>query len=287
MRSVMAYLLSGGPRTRSQLPYNISGFTMLVIMHAINTHMWNLLQYTQMFNGGAVETAPLHHSLLSEALATLGKCSNIISRVRGDKDHTATWNESETPIMFNCQALLRIAYMRIVSTTGTFNRLTLLTDNPEDVTSAVRSYVEASTHKSPLLTKSALKAFEGFLAPIKIGHLLVRKTAALSWSVEHAVAGWDAALFLTKWIHATELDIDVRPADEEEMAILDQIKALLTEVESSYDGTGSLAAAVAHVWSTFFTDVWVWGVTPRMGYILQQLALAYEQSHRERFSKPI
>jgi hypothetical protein len=287
MRSVMADLLSHGAQTESPRPYNISGFTMLVIMHAINTHMWNLLQYTQMFSGGPVETSPLHHSLLSEALATLGKCSKVISRVRGGQDHSATWHESEGPIMFNCQALLRIAYMRIVSTTGTFNRLTLLTDNPDDVTSAVKSYAEASQHRSRLLTKSALKAFEGFLAPIKIGHLLVRKTAALSWSVEHAVAGWDAALFLTKWIHTIELDIGNQPADDEEVAIFEQIRGLLSEVESNYDGTGSLAAAVAYVWSTFFTDVWVWGVTPRMGYILQQLAVAYEQSHRERFDKPI
>ncbi|KAF2176406.1 hypothetical protein K469DRAFT_678836 [Zopfia rhizophila CBS 207.26] len=265
-------------------PYSISGFTMLIIMHAVNIHMWNLFQFTDVSCRHAFDTSrsTVQTTLLTVAFSTLARCHQVITHVRGGDDHSTTWSNAEGPLMFNCQALLRIAYVRLFSNISAFNRLTLLTDNPEDISSAVKAYTDAPQERSSYLTKSAVKAYEGFLAPVRIGHLLVRKTAALSWSIEHAVAGWDAALFLTKWVHTVETQSTILPPDAEESFILEQLKELLTEVESDYDGTGSLAAAIAQVWSTFLNDVWVWGVTPRMGNILHQLAIAYESNYRHR-----
>ncbi|KAF2466726.1 uncharacterized protein BDR25DRAFT_376857 [Lindgomyces ingoldianus] len=279
VRDAMADLVfTDQPENQTQ-PYHISGFTMLLITHAVNIHMWSLLQFTDVSRLHYSDKSPssgIHTALLASAFSTLSRCHQVIISVRGGENHSTTWSDTEGPLMFNCQALLRIAHIRLFTDIRAFNRLTLLTDNPEDILRAVKEYAEAPQQRSANLTKAIMKAYEGFLAPIKIGHLLVRKTAALSWSIEHAVAGWDAALLLTKWVHTIETEALILPPDAEEDCILGGLKGLLVEVESDYDGSGSLAAAIARIWSSFLSDVWVWGVTPRMGNILQQLALAYE-----------
>ncbi|ORY15877.1 fungal-specific transcription factor domain-domain-containing protein [Clohesyomyces aquaticus] len=275
VRDAMAEVLNSQPDNQAH-PHLISGFTMLLIMHAVNIHMWSLLQFTDITG---LHTG-VHAALLSSASATLSRCHQAVLSVRGGEDHGTTWSEAEGPLMFNCQALLRIAHIRLFTNIRAFNRLTLLSDNPDDIFLAVNSYAEAPQTRSSSLTEAVSKAYVGFLSPIKIGHLLVRKTAALSWSIEHAVAGWDAALFLTKWVHTLDKEAVFSPPDAEENAILQGLKQLLVEADSDYDGRGSLAAAIARVWSTFLSDVWVWGVTPKMGFILTQLALAYENDLR-------
>ena len=56
------------------------------------------------------------------------------------------------------------------------------------------------------------------------------------------------------------------------------IRNLLSELEDGLDNeTGpSLAAKLARYWAGFYDDTWVWGLTPRMGYILRELANCYE-----------
>jgi len=191
-QTVTAELLYNGNQENAQKPYQISGFAALVVMHAVNTYMWSLLQCTQTLSRPSGEPSTLYLTLQSEALSTLEKCNQIISSVRGKENPASMWNKSEGPIMFNCRALLRIAYIRLVSNAGCFDRLTLLTDNADDVASAVKDYIVTPQKRGSLFSKSVLKAFEGFLTPIKIGRVPVRKTAALTWSIEHAVAGWDA-----------------------------------------------------------------------------------------------
>lgn len=88
------------------------------------------------------------------------------------------------------------------------------------------------------------------------------------------------ALLLTKWTHTLELEQAMTPPDEEEMSVLAGLRELLAEVEVDYDPNSSLAAAVAKFCSSTLTDVWVWGITPRMGNVLEHLAKAYEARHQ-------
>ncbi|EOD43090.1 Zinc finger C2H2-type protein [Neofusicoccum parvum] len=87
--------------------------------------------------------------------------------------------------------------------------------------------------------------------------MLVRKTAAFGWSIEHAVAWWDTSLFLTKWVHTLQVQEKTQPPDDEEKKILEQVKTVLGEMEHEYD------------------------VTPRMGSVLTKLADAYEKNLQE------
>jgi len=134
------------------------------------------------------------------------------------------------------------------------------------------------------LTRAVSQAQKGFLTPIKAGYLLVRKTAALSWSVEHAIAGWDCALFVTKWIHTLEIqqlesNQLPNPAESENLA---NFRELLKEVDSDYNGYGSLAGEVTRIWACFMDDTWVWSITPRMGHILRLLSKAYADDWNSR-----
>ena len=88
----------------------------------------------------------------------------------------------------------------------------------------------------------------------------------------------NVALLLTKWVHTVEIADPLAQPNADEREILDRLKALLAETDSEYDATRSLAATVAHVSSAFLNDVWVWGVTPKMGNILQELAFAFDDA---------
>ena len=61
------------------------------------------------------------------------------------------------------------------------------------------------------------------------------------------------ALFLSKWIFAIETDTN--SPTEDERIIFNEFKQALGEMDHDFNGVTSLAAAVAEVWSTFFSDV--------------------------------
>ncbi|KAL1614309.1 hypothetical protein SLS54_009876 [Diplodia seriata] len=273
-------------------PSQVSGFTALLITHAANVHMWSILQFVQSF------APPLAHEILAATFSSLVRWHTALGHGRVEAPEAAYYDNAGIPLVFNCYSLLRIAYVRLFGNSSIFNKMILLTDDPEEISVTMASYVSAPQPRNHFLTKSITKAYEGFITPVRLGHLLIKKTAALSWSVEHAVAAWDAVLFVSKWVHAVQMESATQPPDDEEDKILTQMKGLLDEMECEYNGSGSLAAAVTRAWAGFLTDTWVWGgefsciyasnvqtltftVTPRMGYILMQLAIAYENSYQE------
>jgi hypothetical protein len=193
VRETMELMIFNGQSTEIEppAPVHVSSLTMLLMMHAVNVHMSNLLQITSTLSGST--SSHIYDTITESAFCTLSRCEKIIASARGSEIHVTTaWGAEEGPLMFNCQALLRIAYIRLFSTTNAFDRLALLSDNPQDIATAVRNYAQSPQKRNQSLMRSVKKAFEMLLATVKIGYLLLRKTAALSWSIEHAIAGWDA-----------------------------------------------------------------------------------------------
>jgi hypothetical protein len=155
-------------------------------MHGLNIHISDILRVIEISCDSATQSA-----LLDSAFATLDNCAQIIRQSHSDTHISSP--EIHAPLLFNCQALLQIAYTRIFSSTSSFNRLILLSDNADDIAAAVRAYVSAPQQRNARVTKSVTKAYEGLQRSVRLGHLLLRKTAALSWSLEFAVAAWDAS----------------------------------------------------------------------------------------------
>ncbi|KFY79552.1 hypothetical protein V499_01484 [Pseudogymnoascus sp. VKM F-103] len=261
-----------------------TAFATTVIMHAVNVHMWNIMQFTQSFTTFAIgeqNNTDLRACLVTQVESALARCYTLLTADRSEREHTS--DDLEGPLIFNCLALLRSAYVRVATGAGNFNRMMLLWNDPDQVTSSIQSYIDSPQERNPFLTTAVHKAYGGLLIPIKAGHLLVRKTAALSWSVEHAIAAWDCALFVLKWIHTMEMQQRELPPNDEEMRNLTNFAQLLTEVDSEYNGKGSLAAEVTRVWASFLDDTWVWGITPRMGYVLRLMSAAFAEEWRLKF----
>jgi len=219
--------------------------------------------------------------LVQQVESALARCYALLTADRSEREHTS--DDPEGPLIFNCLALLRSAYVRVFTGAGNFNRMLLLSEEPLQVAKSIEEYVTGIQERTPFLTRAVDKAYGGLLTPIKAGYLLVQKTAALTWSVEHAVAAWDCALFVTKWIHSMEMQQRELPPNEEEMRNLVNFRELLAEVDSGYNGFGSLAGEVTRIWAGFLDDTWVFGITPRMGKVLRQLSDAFVQDWKAKF----
>ncbi|KXH50719.1 hypothetical protein CSIM01_01568 [Colletotrichum simmondsii] len=183
-----------------------------------------------------------------------------------------------TSLCFSSHAILRAAYIRLFDNTKSFDRLCLLAEDPSTIDSNVTTFANTKLERNIDCVKIIEKTLEGIQLPVKMGHMLIRKTAAFRWSVEHAVAAWDNVLFTTKWAHAIELDRrrGIEPSAAE-LDLLMKIKDVLEESDYDMDESASLAAGLAKTCSLFLQDVWVWGITVRMGDVLERLARAYER----------
>jgi len=281
VRDAMTHLIFGKEHAQ---PTRWTAFATTMVFHAVNVNMWSVMQCTQSFTAFAVDEqneSVLKAALVSQVETALARCYALLTADRSERDHTS--DDPEGPLIFNCLALLRSAYVRVFTGAGNFNRMMLLSEEPRQVAKSIEAYVAGRQERSPFLTRAVDKAYGGLLTPIKAGYLLVQKTAALTWSVEHAVAAWDCALFVTKWIHAMEMQQQDTPPNDEEMGNLVNFRELLVEVDSGYHGTGSLAGEVARVWAGFLDDTWVWGITPRMGQVLRQLSHAFSKGWEAKF----
>lgn len=176
--------------------HRMSGFTALVIMHAVNIHLWHLSQLSQSlrpFFFGIWPQESLQTALLHAAISILERCQAALL-AGSSKDSKFAWDDPGNVMLFNCNAVLRSAYSRLLPPSHNFNRLALLTDDRDVIMGEVERYVDKRLERTMFVTRAAQKAYEGFLIPMTIGNLLVSKTAALHWSVDQAVAGWDSGM---------------------------------------------------------------------------------------------
>lgn len=204
LRSVLTDIVSGNHNDNawsSDQPYQLTAFAGLVLMHAVCIHMWTALQFTRAVGVystfGIVGNVSLRAIIFSTGISTLSRCQK--SLLRDDKDGKPIeplWDVSDGPLLFNCQAILRIAYTRLFLPEFPFRRMIMIVGSVDEVDEAAAAYVASPLERNDLYTKAAAKACQGFLTPVRMGHLLVRKTAAFAWSVEHAVAGWDSGKLL-------------------------------------------------------------------------------------------
>ncbi|KAH7141730.1 hypothetical protein EDB81DRAFT_760583 [Dactylonectria macrodidyma] len=105
-----------------------------------------------------------------------------------DPEH---WQSS---LLFSYQAVLRIAYIRLCNIVVGFNWLALTFLESISVKDYVGIFASEEMPTTPFLLKAVSSRFEGFRASIRMGYMLVRKTAAFHWSVEYPVAGWEGDL---------------------------------------------------------------------------------------------
>ena len=288
VRTAFTHLVLGKEHSSSDTtttPLRWTAFSTSMIMHAVNIYMWHLMQSTQSFGAFAVEISTalsLKTAMVSQAEATLARCYALLTADRPERERTS--DDPEGPLLFNCLALLRSAHIRVFTGANNFNRLALLTGSVREVSASIEAFVTGNAlERGPLMTRAVDKAYGAFLTPIKAGYLLVRKTAALTWSLEHPIAGWDCALFATKWVHMLEMSQLEHPPTQDELMIISNFRVLLSEADSDYDGYGSLAGEIMGVWASLMDDTWTCGVTPRMAQVMRKLSSAFKKDWKKRF----
>lgn len=188
IRDILADMLSeSSDEDEATEPYYVSGFTALVAVHAVNVHNWHLAQVSRTLRRVMKTAGYAPNVMLQYSLAALARCHEVL---RLSRPHGAEpmWDDPEGPLLFNCEAMLRVAYARLVSDVSLPQRFTILCASSEDRQTALREFVMGKQERSPLVTKAIAHVLESLLIPIKIGHLMVQKTAAFSWSIETAVS---------------------------------------------------------------------------------------------------
>ncbi|KAH8705513.1 putative zinc finger protein [Talaromyces proteolyticus] len=253
-------------------------FAVTILMHAVNVHMWHVTQSTQSFMNFSVDTKAeeqMKALCTNQTEESLARCHKILEQ-RNLLEGGNPWGGAERPLLFNGMALLRSCYVRAFTRSGTFNRSILFSDNEEEIFRSAKYYVQTQQVRTPFLTKAVAQVFDGLLTSIREGPEFVKKTASFTYSIEHAIAVWDCALFYTKWVHTVEMERAFAPPDHEERKNLDNLVEILREVDNGVKDHSSLAASVARLWASFLDDTWTWEVTWRMGKVLRKLADVYE-----------
>lgn len=183
VRDMLSHLIIGNDHATGGPP-EVSVLTMLLLMHALNIHTESIRQ--------VVELSPLQirGTLLEPTTSVLSACEDILAVTRQRKDASTPWTEAEGPLMFNCQGVVHMAHARLFLDMSSYNRLMLINDNADEMAAAAWAFAETNLQRSDNLTKFMKKAYERHHVLVKLGHSLLRKTAALSWSLEHAVTDW-------------------------------------------------------------------------------------------------
>lgn len=193
VKDAVSRMLDGEASTSGDGTLLWSPFSCLVTVHAVSIQIWHMMQclgFTciSCTNKEMCQAQKNHHGR-TQIEAALTRCRNLITRGRQDRDYNGT--EPEGPLLFNCVAILRVGFSRAFTDNGPGTSTILLTSR-NDIVASLTRFIMRPQSRNDFVTQSIARAFEGIVLPSKMGALLVQKTAALSWGVEHALAGWDS-----------------------------------------------------------------------------------------------
>lgn len=196
-----------------------SPFAVSVVINVISIQIWHITQGSYFFsnfnNSGfssSSSSAPAaspaaanakpptalenqKSQILAQTEAALSRCRALITQARSDADYA--WTEAEGPLLFNCLALLRVSYCRAFTGIGATDSLILLKEGHRELMASIEDFVAMPQERGDLVARAVSRAFEGMLIPYRSGTLLIKKTAALTWAVGHALAGFDAGKQIT------------------------------------------------------------------------------------------
>lgn len=200
-RQTLNHLISRSTTDEAVIAIDRSPFSSTVIMHALHIHIWHLAQCAQNFsqNQDDIIASNLRAGLLTQAETALDRCNEtFLGALDSNSESHMRLNELAVSQRSNCIALLRTAYVRMASANTHFDRVSALGMDPAlHPRPQLKAYVQTWQHRGPFVTKAARWAYHGFQTSVKAGHLLVRKTAAFKWSLDHAIADWDCSKFFS------------------------------------------------------------------------------------------
>ncbi|SCO31860.1 uncharacterized protein FFMR_02199 [Fusarium fujikuroi] len=281
LRDILADIMMPQPRASGN--YSVSLFSAYVLMHAVIVHIWQRFQISEavcepwrsfdgVSNGDSLSAA-----LWNRTLESLSRCRLFLHKDRAKQSRTEAQTTELWP-PFDHNAILCIAYARLYRPLSASLYLSCTDSVQSDLFACATPYVMGNLERSRSLSEVTAECLDSLKLPSDVGHLLVGKRTSFKLGVEHAIAGFECALLVTKWTHYVEMDL-VRntPIHPKELKLFNNVKELLVDAEYDLTESISVAAGVARTWSWYLKSAWFWGITPRMGDILEQLAKTFEQ----------
>lgn len=180
-------------------------FATSVVMHQVAIAVWYLTQGQQACDGVSQGTQWRQQPEAPRIEAALSQCRRLLTKKTSRSD--AAWDESDGPLLFNTSAVLRVSYGRAFMTVRFLDRSLLFNESAQDMVDILQRYFDAAQERDQFVTLAVNRALEGFAIPIRAGRMLMRKTAAFKWSVEHVLAGWDAGKSLYYLKHSDMLTL--------------------------------------------------------------------------------
>lgn len=189
-------------------------------------------------------------------------------------------NSPHGPMLFNCTALLRIAYVRLATNYSSVRRQFALTS------SSSTAMIERAIHnmrpppRNDITTRAALHSCLALQIPAKLGLKLVARTSFWVWSVQHAVCYFECALLIGSWLQMIALCSD--SLSDLEWRVVELLQRLLgyPQCERSGEILRSMAPTILRKWSQLLDtkETTVWNIIPRLSDVLALLADNYSRA---------
>ena len=175
------------------------------------------------------------------------------------------------PILFNCTAILRVAYVRLVADYAPV-RYAFSFRSPLSGIEASIKQMDDPVRDGPT-TRAALQACLALRIPVHLGFEVVARTSFWIWSVQHALCYFECSLLLAQWLQIVEKANDL---SDDEATILSLARDLVLSSQSDELGgiEQPLAAGVLRNWARLLDtgDTTVWQIMPKMAHALRQHA---------------
>lgn len=196
LRSALNQIISGrGAELENGAFLRWSPFAATIIMHGMSFYLFHIVQSAQAFTNFTLDEpqGSLRANLLAQAESALSRCSELF--LGGSPEEHQRLNELAASPRSNCVALLRTAFVRPANAEYSFDRVIVLGADPRTIQSELQLFVASQQPRGEFVTKAVKWAYHGLQTSIKAGHLLVKKTAAFKWGLDHAIADWDCGAY--------------------------------------------------------------------------------------------
>jgi hypothetical protein len=171
---------------------NPSAFGGLVLVYGLMSQQWQVAHCRQSLSLFGFTT------LTVSPVAAAEDCENLLGRLHKCLVYTHQNSSSTTggSLWFMAAGLLRQAAIRHFTQfdQASISMRTIIRPDEASVDiDAVVAYVVGGMERNSAVTRAAEISVQSLEMPIRAGHFMVCKTAALTWSIDHVVAGWDCS----------------------------------------------------------------------------------------------
>lgn len=175
------------------------------------------------------------------------------------------------PILFNCTAILRVAYIRLVSDYSAVREA--FSVSSEEQVARTLEMMELP-RREPETTRAVLQACLALRIPAQLGFKVVARTSFWVWSVQHALSYFECAIFLSKWCQGAANVDDLSDDERGVMNLVEQIIGASGGEQAVGEYPAPLHVVVLQRWAELLDtgDTTVWQVQPRMARALRTYA---------------